>query len=417
MSMERYTLGLDFGTESARAILVGVATGEEVAQAVVEYPHGVITDELPHPEGKSVPLERDWALQDPEDYLEVLRQIVPQVLKESGAKREQVIGIGVDFTSCTVMPVARDGTPLCSKPEFRGNPHSWVKLWKHHAADPYAREIMTKARDRQEAFLKYYGGTISSEWLLPKALQLLREAPKIYGEAAFLVEGGDWIVWRLAGKLVRNATAAGYKALRVDGLGYPSDEFLAAVDPQLAGSYAGKLAGPVLPAGERAGGLVREWARTLGLKHGTPVSVAIIDAHAGVPGAGVVEPGTMLIVMGTSTCHMLLSERCEPLEGICGVVKDGIIKGYYGYESGQAASGDIYAWFVENCASADVVKAAEAAGRSVHEELTERAGRLRPGESGLVDAGSQTDPCRPAPFARVSWQASFSGGGSGIIGF
>ena len=380
--MGRYSLGLDFGTESARALLVDAATGDEVAQCVRQFPHGVIAEKLPTPGGAR--LGREWALQDPEDYLVVLREIVAGVMKACGAGAEDVIGIGVDFTACTVMPCTADGTPLCSLEAFREEPNAWVKLWKHHAADPETQEILAKARERKERFLPYYGGAISSEWLLPKALQILRESPEIYAAADRIVEGGDWITWKLTGELVRNATAAGYKGMWVDVLGYPSHEFLAAVDPGMVDLYDEKIVGPIRAAGEEAGALSAEMAAQLGLAQGTPVSAATIDAHAGVPACGVTGPGVMAVIMGTSSCQMLLNEEAVLFDGFAGLVKDGIIKGYYGYESGQSAVGDIFAWFVNHCAPPEIAEEAERTGRSRHEVLTGRAGKLRPGESGLL---------------------------------
>jgi len=380
--MAKYALGLDFGTESGRALLVNVATGEEIAQSVCEYAHGVITEHLPTP--GATRLGRDWALQHPDDYLEALTRIVRAVMQESGAAPEDVVGIGVDFTACTIMPTTADGTPLCTLERFRDDPNAWVKLWKHHAADPETREILALARERKEPFLPYYGNAISSEWLLPKALQVLRESPEVYAAAECIVEGGDWITWKLTGELVRNACASGYKAMWVDVLGYPSEEFLGAIDPGITNLYKEKVTGPIRAAGERAGLLTEAMAQELGLAAGTPVSPATIDAHAGVPASYVTEPGVMAIIMGTSSCHMLLNDRAVLFEGFVGVVKDGIIKGYYGYESGQTAVGDIFAWFVDNCTPPEIAEEAEKSGRSRHDVLTERAQGLRPGESGLL---------------------------------
>jgi len=380
--MARYSMGLDFGTESVRALIVDVQTGEEMGSAVVAYPHGVITNVLPVDGGTSLP--RDWALQDPDDYLTALSQVVPAALNAAGVKGSEIVALGVDFTACTILPTKADGTPLCRLDEFRRQPHAWVKLWKHHGAAQEAEDITTTARQRGEPFLRYFGGAISSEWLLPKTLQIWREAPAVYAAADHIVEGGDWLVWQLTGVLTRNATAAGYKGMWTHEHGFPSEAFLAAVDPGIHNLYREKVSGPIKAPGERAGGLTRVWSECLGLRAGTPVSVATIDAHAGVPGCGVVRPGTMAIIMGTSSCHMLLAKEPVFFQGFAGLVKDGIVRGYYGYESGQTAVGDIFAWFVRECTPAEITSAALASGRSPHEILTERADRLRPGESGLI---------------------------------
>lgn len=377
-----YSLGLDFGTESARALLVDCSTGDEVAQAVAEYSHGVIDEKLPTPGGAR--LKPDSALQNPDDYIEALKSICSQALSESGVSPDEIIGVGVDFTASTIMPCKGDGTPLCGIPEFRENPHSWVKLWKHHGAAAETEELQRLAERRSEKFLAYFGGALSSEWLLPKALEILREAPELFEAAELLVEAGDWLVWQLTGELVRNKTAAGYKGMWVHQLGYPAKDFLRAVDSRIEHLYDNKAGGRLMAAGECAGLISESGAKLTGLRPGVAVSAATIDAHAGVPGCGVVKPGAMVVITGTSQCHMLLSERPKLFQGFAGLVWEGIIGGYYGYESGQTAVGDIYAWFVNHCAPAHIAREAEQNGRSVYEELEARADELKPGEAGVL---------------------------------
>lgn len=379
--MAGYALGLDFGTESARAVLVDVTDGREAASVVAPYPHGVVDDQLPD---GGPPLEPDWALQDAEDYRAVLPVIVRRALEDARALPEAVVGIGVDFTACTLIPCRRDGMPLSSDPELRRRPHAWTKLWKHHAAQPEADRINAIAAGRGERFLARYGGKTSSEWLLAKAWQLLDEAPDLYEAADRLVEGGDWIVWQLTGNLVRSACQAGYKGLWSRAEGWPSREFLRALDPRLADLPETKLAGPVLPVGARAGELTPEAAAWLGLPAGVPVAVAVIDAHAAVPAAGVAGPGTMVLILGTSGCHLILGEEDRTFEGIAGVVQDGILPGYFGFEAGQPATGDILAWHTRHGVPASYQREAEARGISLHALLAERAAELRPGESGLL---------------------------------
>jgi L-ribulokinase len=210
MTERKYAIGVDFGTESGRAVLVDAANGQEVATAVHPYANGVIDEKLP---GTDIRLEPDWALQDPNDYLEVFKQTIPAVLKESGVDSEDVIGLGIDFTACTMLPTKADGTPLCFLPEWRENPHAWVKLWKHHAAQPEANKLNEIAGELGYAFLDRYGGKISSEWFFPKAWQILDEAPEAYEAADRLLEGADWVVWQLTGEEKRNSCTAGYKAI------------------------------------------------------------------------------------------------------------------------------------------------------------------------------------------------------------
>lgn len=378
--MERkYVLGLDYGTESARALLVAVDNGEEVATAVEKYPDGVIDVTLP---GTNKRLEPDWALQNPRDYLSVLEKIIPKVLKDSGAKGEDVIGIGTDFTACTMLPIDKAGTPLCMKPEFAGNPHAWVKLWKHHAAQPEADRINEVARARGEEFLARYGGKISSEWFFPKALQILIEAPDIYAAADRLIEAGDWIVLQLCGQEKRNACVAGYKAIWDEG--YPSKEFFKALDPRFENVVAEKLREDIYPAGIKAGGLLPEMAVKFGLKAGTAVAVGGVDAHVAVPAATVTTEGKMVMIMGTSVCHMVCGKQKKVIDGMCGVVKEGILPGFYGFEAGQTAVGDIFAWFVENCVPGWVDSEAKKEGTDVHGYLSKHAAALKVGESGVL---------------------------------
>lgn len=375
----KYVLGLDFGTESCRALLAAVDNGEEVATAVEPYPDGVIDVTLP---GSGKKLDPDWALQNPRDYLYVLEKVIPRVLEQSGVNKDDVVGIGTDFTACTMLPIDQAGTPLCMKPEFADNPNAWVKLWKHHAAQPEADRINEVARERGEAFLARYGGKISSEWFFPKALQILNEAPEVYEAADRLIEAGDWIVLQLCGKEKRNACVAGYKAIWDEG--YPSPDFFKAVDPRFERVVAEKMSEDIYPAGVKAGGLLPEIAAKVGLNPGTAVAVGGVDAHVAVPAATVTEPGKMVMIMGTSVCHMVCGTEKKVIEGMCGVVKDGILPGYYGFEAGQTAVGDIFAWFVEHCVPGHVVDEAKNAFMDVHGYLSARAAGLKPGESGLL---------------------------------
>ncbi|GAB2723430.1 ribulokinase [Paenibacillus thermoaerophilus] len=377
----KYAIGIDFGTESGRAVLVELSSGLEVAEHATPYPHGVIDETLP---GTGRKLEPDWALQHPGDYLEVLKRSVPAVMKASGVDPADVIGIGIDFTACTMLPTDEHGQPLCLLPEYADHPHSWVKLWKHHAAQDEANELNRIAYDLGERWLARYGGKISSEWMIAKIWQILNEAPDIYKRTDTFMEAADWIVLRMTGNFLRNSCTAGYKSIWHKRDGYPSRKFFRALDPRLESLAETKLRGEVVPLGTKAGELTKEMAALMGLAPGTAVAVGNVDAHVAVPGVGVVEPGKMVMAMGTSICHMLLGTEEREVEGMCGVVEDGIIPGYFGYEAGQSGVGDIFAWYVEEAVPAYVKEAADAEGVNVHDWLERRAAELKPGQSGLV---------------------------------
>ncbi len=387
----RFVIGLDFGTLSARALLVEARTGRELATAVHDYGEGVIETELP---GDRRRLPARTALQNPADYLEAMRVTVPQIVREAGVNPEDVVGIGVDFTCCTVLPVTAAGAPLCFERRWRKNPHAWVKLWKHHSAQPQADYINEVARRRQEYFLNVYGGKYSSEWFFSKLLETVEAAPEVYAAAGRFIEAGDWVVWQLCGEEKRSLSAAGFKAMWVypkgkeDGsaLGwkFPEPDFFRALHPQLAEVISDKVASRFYPLGAKAGGLTKGWADALGLKEGTAVAVANIDAHAAVPACGVTTPGKMVLILGTSTCHLLLSTQRKEVEGICGVVRDGVVPGYWGYEAGQPGVGDMFAWFVENAVPGFVADAAAKSNLDVHAWLEAEAAKLHPGETGLL---------------------------------
>ncbi|MDR7485303.1 MAG: ribulokinase [Armatimonadota bacterium] len=373
----RYTIGVDFGTESVRAVLVDTADGRIAGTATYAYPHGVIDRALPDTEERLPP---DWALQHPGDWIEAMETLLRTLA--AGAPAEAIIGIGVDCTSCTVMPTTARGAPLCLLPEFAKNPNAWPKLWKHHAAQPYADRINATAGRPGAEFLQWYGGRTSSEWSWAKAWQVLAEAPQVAAAAARWIEGGDWIVWQLVGEEVRSACQAGYKAHWQKDAGYPPAAFWASLDPDLP-SFLEKLGPPPQPVAARAGGLTATWAQRTGLREGTPVAVAVIDAHAAVPAVGVCEPGRLVAIMGTSTCHLLVDPSRRTVRGISGVVEDGILPGLFGYEAGQASVGDIFQWFVRTVAPARYA-GGEGGEAAVYDRLESDAARLAPGEAGVL---------------------------------
>ncbi|UCD41175.1 MAG: ribulokinase [Chloroflexota bacterium] len=382
MTASKYAIGVDFGTLSGRAVIVDVANGKELATAVHDYSNEVIDEFLP---GTDIRLDPDWALQDPNDYIEVFKNAIPAVLETSGVDPGDVIGVGIDFTACTMLPTKADGTPLSFLPEWRDNPHAWVKLWKHHAAQPEANQLNEIARlSGFGAILDRYGGKISSEWFFPKAWQILDEAPEVYAAADRLIEAADWVVWQLTGEETRNSCTAGYKAMWSKSEGFPPPAFFKALDPGLENIVDEKMKREIMPLGARAGGITSQAAGWTDLKEGTAVAVANVDAHVAVPAATVTDTARMVMIMGTSICHMVVGESEEIVPGMCGVVQDGILPDLPGFEAGQSCVGDHFQWFVENCVPESYENEARQKGLNIHELLEEKAAAQKPGESGLL---------------------------------
>lgn len=377
---KHYVIGIDFGTLSGRAVLVDADCGSELAEAVMEYPHGVMDATLP--DGQVLPPK--FALQHPADYTDVLRTVIRQVLERADIGAEQVAGLCIDFTACTLLPLDRDGVPLCLKPEWAHEPHAYVKLWKHHAAQPEADEINALAEARGEAWLADYGGKLSCEWALPKILEVLRHAPEVYAATDRFTEAGDWLSRVLTGEETHSAIFAGYKATWNAQSGYPSVAFFSALDPRLHGIVGTKLSENVRHVGGLAGVLSADGAELTGLPAGLPLALPMIDGHAAMPAMHITGEGEMMLVVGTSSAHMINSPVRMQIPGICGYVEDGVIPGYCTYEAGQACVGDGFAWFVRNCVPAGYAEAAAREGKDLHAYLRERAEKLRPGESGLV---------------------------------
>jgi L-ribulokinase len=381
-SGDRYVVGVDFGTLSGRALVVRVSDGKELGTATSDYRHGVMDSTL-LAGGRAVPLPPDWALQVPSDYVDVLKNAVPEAIRAAGIDPRMVIGIGTDFTASSPMPVLADGTPINEVAGYAERPHAYVKLWRHHAAQEQADRINALAAERNESWLPRYGGLISSEWEFAKGLQLLEEDPELYDRMDHWVEAADWIVWQLTGRYIRNACTAGYKGILQDGA-YPSEGFLGALNPAFARFAVDKVENEIGQLGAAAGTLSAEAAAWTGLPVGIAVAVGNVDAHVTAPAARAVEPGQMLAIMGTSTCHVMNSDTLKEVPGMCGVVDGGIVSGLYGYEAGQSGVGDIFAWYVKNQVPGSYHRAAEAAGISVHDHLTALA-RLQPvGGHGLV---------------------------------
>jgi L-ribulokinase len=377
---EKYTIGVDYGTLSGRAVVVRTSDGTELGSAVHEYANAVMDQKLNH-SGAALP--PDWALQNPNDYVDVLKHAVPAAIAAAGIDPADVVGIGTDFTACTILPVLEDGTPLSDLPEFASRPHAYVKLWKHHAAQPHADRINNLARERGESWLPRYGGQISSEWELAKGLQLFEEDREVYDRMFKFVEAADWIIWQLCGTYVRNACTAGYKGNLQDGE-YPSREFFGTLSSGFEDFAESKLAHEIGQLGARAGGLTAEAASWTGLREGIAVAVGNVDAHVTAPAAKATQPGQMVAIMGTSTCHVMNGSTLTEVPGMCGVVDGGIVSGLYGYEAGQSGVGDIFAWYVNNQVPQSYFDAAASAGQSIHQYLTDLAAKEEVGEHGLL---------------------------------
>ncbi|MEW2290935.1 ribulokinase [Streptomyces sp. NPDC047841] len=376
---ERYTVGVDFGTLSGRAVVVRVRDGQELASAVHEYTHAVIDERLP---GTGTQLPPDWALQHPNDWRDVLRRAVPEAVAAAGVDPADIIGIATDFTACTVLPTLADGTPL-AETVLADRPHAWPKLWKHHAAQAQADRINELAHSRGEKWISRYGGKISAEWQFAKALQVLEEDPEVYDACARWIEAADWIVWELTGTESRNACTAGYKGIHQDG-SYPDDSYLAALNPQFADFVRTRLDFPLSPLGSRVGSLSDRAADWTGLRPGIAVAAGNVDAHVTAAAAKAVENGRLLAIMGTSTCHVVNAPVLADVPGICGVVNGGIVEGAYGYEAGQSAVGDIFAWVLRQGVPRAYYDEAAERGEDLHTLLTRKAAGQPVGGHGLI---------------------------------
>jgi L-ribulokinase len=379
----QFAIGLDYGTNSVRALIVDVRTGEEVGTAVYQYPSGekgVLLD----------PKNPNLARQNPADYIEgfyrCVRAAIRNVPKEVGFTPDRVVGIGVDTTGSTPIPVDENGWPLALQKRFANNLAAQAWLWKDHTSYAEAAEITEKARSMGMPYLAKCGGTYSSEWFWSKILHCRRTAPAVFDAAYSWVELADFIPGFLTGNLKpetipRSICAAGHKAMYNPAWGgLPSEEFLKAIDPELV-KIRQRYAAEALPADRKAGELTKEVARKVGLRPGIPVAVGAFDAHMGAVGAGI-KPGTLVKIIGTSTCDMMvvpIDQGCSDIPGLCGIVPHSIIPGMYGLEAGQSAVGDIFNWFVTFLTPAQFTSAGDP-----HAALTREAEKLKPGESGLL---------------------------------
>lgn len=379
---EKYTIGVDFGTLSARALLVRTRDGKEIADVAEDYPHGVIDTVLPAT-GESLP--PDWALEDPHDFPLVLEHIIPELLCRAGVDKRDVIGVGIDFTCCSIMPIYADGTPLCFTEKYARDKHAYLKLWKHHAAAPYAEKMTAVASARGEKWLKAFGGKVSSEWMFPKIWQLYAEAPEIYNECDMIVEAGDWMTFLLTGVMTHGYLYAAYKShYMIHEGGFPSPDFFSELDPGLCDVIEKKVSAPIAMPGTLVGRVTPEAAARFGLAEGTAVSAASPDAHIAAPAVGFERCGDMYGVLGTSNCYYALAEDFCDVPGICGCAWDGLAAGLYGFEAGLCCGGDHFAWAANNIAPAEYKEEAERLGIPLIKYIIEKAAKKKPGESGLL---------------------------------
>lgn len=378
--MSKYSIGIDYGTLSGRAVIIDIDTGNELATAVMNYPHGVMSDQFID----GSPLPQDYALQHPGDYLEVLYTIVSECMTESGVDPKDIIGIGIDFTASTILPVTEDGTPLCFLDKYKNNPHAYVKLWKHHSAQDEADKINTLARKRQEEWLSRYGGTVSSEWLFPKVMEILNDDEELYNDTARFIEAGDWLIWHITGSETHSVCMTGFKALWDKNDGFPSNDFFKELDPRFDNIIGTKISKDVITMSHSAGKVSASFAEKTGLAEGINVSPAIIDAHAAVPALGIRKPGELLMIIGTSTCHILYGDKPSNVNGICGYVKGALDDDLYVYEAGQPCVGDSFDWFIKNCVPASYINESEKLNKNIHEYLRSKAEKLSPGSNGII---------------------------------
>ena len=373
-----YTIGLDYGSLSCRGVLVSTTDGTIVAEDEFVYPHAVIDHELPD----GTPLPPQWALQDPDDFRQALPHIIPNLLKSSQINPSQVIAIGIDSTASTVIPVAENLHPLCERSVFRNRPHAWPKMWKHHAAATEAAEITEAAIAQGLPVVRKSGGAIGCESLMPKVLQIFHEDPEIFENTISFFELCDWIVSLLAGREVRSTPLLTCKSLWTPQDGYPKGQPFDHITPKLAFHDGVR---PVIAApGEPVGTLHPSTAQELGLLENTIVTAGQMDGYAALPGVGIADEGTLMMMIGTSTADMILGREWKDIPGVCAAMEDANLPSFTNYAAGQACVGDMFKWFIDNCLPEKYTLEARRRGLSIHACLSELAATYSPGDTGLI---------------------------------
>ncbi len=377
--MRKYVMGIDFGTLSVRAAVVDALSGAVCGTAVCSYEHGVMDSTLPD----GTPLLRGSALEHPSDYINAMKEVVARSLERAGCKPEDISGVGVDFTSCTLLALDAAAMPMCLHEKYASDENAYVKLWKSHSAEAEAEHIRRVAESRGERFLDCYGGDVSSEAMLPKILQTLNNSPELYASTDRFVEAGDWIVRLLIGEYAPSPCFAGIKGFWSSEEGFPSNDFFRAVDERLDGLVGGKISSNVVSPSSRVGYVSREGAQLFGLAEGTAVAVPLIDAHAGAPAVGGVGAGKLMMILGTSGSYIVSSEQKALIKGAV-LAENAIFDGLCTYEQGQCCFGDSFDWFVKSLVSSEYEKNAAEAGLGIHQYLSGMAAELAVGESGLL---------------------------------
>ena len=378
-----YVIGLDFGSLSCRGVLADVCNGHIAASAEAAYPNEILTEQLPD----GTPLCANWCLQHPEDYLSVLDVILPKLCGKNEISPQEIVGLGVDFTASTVIPLDANFHPMCFT--YPSRPHAWPKLWKHHGAQAQADKLTLLCKELEPDYLTRYGGKVSCEALIPKVLQVYEEDPALFRETHCFVEAMDYVTSLLCGKKVFSSSAAAAKAMFRSETGYPGEEFFTAISPDLKNLPKEKLMArfddyTIASPGQKDGELCSEMAERFGLPEGIAISAPQMDAYAAMPGIGIAKPGVMMMVIGTSTGIMLLSEERKNVEGVTACLPDTYYPGFWGYASGQASVGDTFGWFVDRCVPENYIQAARSRGMNLHQYLSDLSASLQPGESGLL---------------------------------
>lgn len=364
-----YSIGIDYGTASGRVILVDTADGKVLSHYEETYEHGTISGEL---NGQTLP--HHYFLQHADDYQHVLEHGVKHVLDDSGVDKNDIVGIGVDFTSCTIVFLDKDFQPLHNHEDLKDEPHAYVKLWKHHGAQNEATQMFEANEKAAQHWLDHYGHSVNSEWMIPKILEVKHKAPKILERAHYIMEAGDYITSLLTNKNIRSNCGIGFKGFynEQDGFNY---DFFAAVDEDLPEIVKEKCEAPVVNIGHSAGSLAEYYQQLWGLSEQVQISPYMIDAHSGVLGAGAINQGEFTAVIGTSTCHLMLDPKQEPIPAITGSVKDAVIPGLYAYEAGQPAVGDLFNYSAQS-APKQLVDQAEAHDMNVFDYLEQLASEI-----------------------------------------
>lgn len=378
--MAEFTLGLDFGTLSLRTILLNLESGEIEAESVKSYPHAVMDRYLP--DGKT-PLPSNWALQFPQDYLTTMEDTICEIKAMSNVNVNNIVGMAIDFTSCTVLPTTLKGTPLCDLDQFKDHPHAYAKLWKHHGAQKEAHQIETSLKNLANEKKIKNPDSVSSEMLLPKLLEIFHDDKIVFNATDVFIEAADWLTWILTGNRKRSINMAIYKAMWTPAEGYLKAEFLHQIEPGFEDAL-NKFAGEISSLDSGIGCLLPEWADRLGLNRNLVVGTSVIDSHAGLIGSGVCNAGEASMVLGTSSVVLQLSEFPYSDHGVVGSVKGGVFPEYYLLEDGLPAVGDMFSWFINNLFPFDYHHYSLEKNISPYDFLVHKAFEKKPGESGLI---------------------------------